>query len=62
MDTNGKVVARAWCEAVVQRVPEYTDSTDSQETKQADLTSSTNRVYGRKLQILSFRWLNAREV
>jgi hypothetical protein len=62
MDTNGKVVARAWCEAVVQRVPEYTDSSDSQETKQADLSSSANRNFGRKLQILSFRWLNAREV
>ena len=25
VDKNGKVLARAWCEAIVQRVPEYTD-------------------------------------
>jgi hypothetical protein len=62
MDTNGKVIARAWCEAVVQRVPEYTDSIDSQETKQADLSSSANRDFGRKLKIRSFRWLNSSEV
>jgi hypothetical protein len=62
IDAKGKVVARAWCEAVVQRVPEYTDSIDPQETKQADLTSSANRDFGRKLKIRSFRWLNPSEV
>jgi hypothetical protein len=60
--SNGNVIARAWCEAVVQRVPEYIDSSDLEHVKQADLTSASNRMFGRKLHIVSFRWLNPDEV
>jgi hypothetical protein len=28
LDPEGKVIARAWCEAVVQRIPDYLDSTN----------------------------------
>jgi type II secretory pathway pseudopilin PulG len=71
VDSKGNVVARAWCEAVVQRFPEYVDhkssssptaSGDAPETKQAELTSETNRQFGRKLQIVSLRWLNTSEI
>jgi len=62
LDQNGKVTARAWCEAVVQRLPDYLDETDSPEIKQADLTSDTNKTFGRKLQVIGFRWLNASEI
>lgn len=71
LDSNGKVQARAWCEAVIQRLPEYLEhrspndtsvSGDSPETKQAELTSEANRKFGRKLQLVSFRWLNPSEI
>ena len=61
LDANGKVMARAWCEAVVQRNPVYVDRTDDSHAKFANL-NSTNQMFGRKLQIISFRWLNANEV
>jgi hypothetical protein len=62
LDANGKVEARAWCEAVIQRVPDYLDSADQPHVKQAALTSTANRNFGRKLDIVSFRWLNLNEV
>jgi hypothetical protein len=61
-DSSGKVVARVWCEAVVQRTPDYVDSTDASHLKQADLTSQSNKKFGRKLNIVSFRWLNSSEI
>jgi hypothetical protein len=61
IDGNGNIVARAWCEAVVQRVPEYCDSADAAHEKQSELTE-TNKMFGRNLIILSFRWLNSEEI
>lgn len=62
IDANGNVVARAWCEALVQRVPEYVDPTDEPETKQDDLESEVNEEFGRKFVIAQFRWLNSNEI
>lgn len=62
LDKNGKVTARAWCEAVVQRTPEYISAKDPDHTKQSKLTSRENKLFGRKMQIISFRWLNQDEV
>jgi hypothetical protein len=63
IDAAGKVVARAWCEAIVQRIPEYVDpSADEPHIRQADLQSPSNRNFGRRFQIVSFRWLNPDEV
>ncbi len=60
-DSNGNVVARAWCEAVVQRSRDYVDPAD--ESDSADTpTSGVNQDFGRKYIIKSFRWLNAEEV
>jgi hypothetical protein len=61
LDSSGNVVARAWCEAVVQRAPEYSDPANQPHIKQADLTPA-NKTFGRKLEIVSFRWLNPNEV
>lgn len=61
LDANGKVTARAWCEAVVQRTPEYVDSADESHEMYATL-NPTNQNFGRKFQITSYRWLNADEV
>ena len=62
IDAGGKVAARAWCEAVVQRVPEYVDGKDEPFVKAAALASDSNKSFGRKIQIISFRWLNSSEV
>ena len=62
LDNAGNVVARAWCEAIVQRFPEYTDTADDPEVRQAELTSESNRSFGRKFEVTSFRWLNPLEI
>ncbi|WP_269522390.1 hypothetical protein [Coraliomargarita parva] len=53
------VVAQSWCEAVVQRLPDYVDSGDASEEAP---TTSINREFGRKFKILRFRWLSNDEV
>ena len=47
----------------MQRVPEYLDSKeDEAHLKQADLDSKTNKIFGRKLRIVRFRFLSKQEV
>jgi len=62
LDRNGNITARAWCEAIVQRTPDYVDAADDNHFKTADLLSDANRRFGRSFQIVSFRWLNASEI
>lgn len=56
------IEASAWCEAVVQRYPEYVDLADDPETEFESLTSKANEEFGRRFKIKSFRWLNQKEV
>lgn len=58
-DASGRVIARAWCEAVVQRYPEPLDA-DSSGLNPSDPGGS--RDFGRRLKIVSFRWLKPEEV
>lgn len=53
-DAAGKVIARSWCEAVVQRMPDFVDSTNAADTAVASL-SPVNQVFGRRFEIISFR-------
>ena len=62
VDKDGNVTARSYCEAVVQRMPEFVDSTDSAETPIASLASKANHSFGRRFQILSLRWLSPSEI
>lgn len=52
----GGPTARAWCEAVVQRLPDYVDPSQQAWTAVADLSQINNR-FGRRFVVLSFRWL-----
>ncbi len=61
-DAANNPIARATCEAVVQRVPEYLDSSDRAETPPAALASETNRIFGRRFSVISFRWLTPGEI
>lgn len=62
VDASGRILATAYCEVVVQRVPEYVDPVDRASVAPADLTSQINKKFGRRFQIVSLRWLTANEV
>ncbi|MFA6960147.1 MAG: hypothetical protein WC205_05290 [Opitutaceae bacterium] len=53
---TGDVDGRAWCEAVVQRLPEFVDPAQAPETVITSL-NPTNRDFGRRYRVVSFRWL-----
>jgi hypothetical protein len=55
-------LARAWCEAVVQRVPEYVNPVDRPEIPVTALTQPENRTFGRRFTMKSFRWLTKDEI
>jgi hypothetical protein len=60
---DGRVRARAWCEAVVQRIPEFLDpAADKPHLKSSELSSAANKNFGRPFRLVSFRWLDADEV
>jgi len=50
----------AWCEAIIQRVPEYVDPGDLPEDTPA--SGSVNERFGRRFHIVSFRWLSPDEI
>jgi hypothetical protein len=56
-DTAGRVTAEAWCEGVVQPLPDFLDPADAAETPRAELTKPANRKFGRRLELVSFQWL-----
>jgi hypothetical protein len=56
---NGKVRARAWCEAVVQRLPDPIRADDSGINPDV---KSEYPDFGRRFKIVSFRWLTPDEV
>jgi hypothetical protein len=52
------VEGRAWCEAVVQRTPDYVSSINAPE----DSPTGVNATFGRRYKIVSFRWLSPNDV
>jgi hypothetical protein len=58
---TGKILARAWCEAVVQRLPGFADPSDAPEMETAQLKPA-NAAFGRRFEIVSFRWLSSDEI
>jgi hypothetical protein len=62
LDAGGKVIARAWCEAFVQRTSDYLDPQDPTYKNPTELVSTVNQTFGRRYQIVSFRWLSNSEV
>jgi hypothetical protein len=64
LDASGKSIAKAYCEAVVQRTPAYVDPSNppaARDSVGSPLTN-INKTYGRLYQIVSFRWLSAQEI
>lgn len=64
LNGNGVVSARAYAEAVVQRVPEYVDPIDRPSVNAYTVATASpiNRAFGRRLSLVSFRWLSQGEV
>ncbi|MEP2776475.1 MAG: hypothetical protein ABJQ29_05655 [Luteolibacter sp.] len=58
---TGKVTASSWCEAVVQRKANYVDSQDKP-TAYANIQSDLNKKFGRRFDVVSFRWLSPDEI
>lgn len=58
---TGALEAKAWGEAIVQRYPEYVDNSQPAETAFRAL-NPTNREFGRRFRVVSFRWLSPEEV
>ena len=56
----GGQTTKAWCEAVVQRQHDFVDA--EQESTTIAPLSITNQAFGRRFNIVSFRWLSADEV
>ncbi len=58
---TGEITARAWCEAIVQRFPDYVDPANQAETPLSAITT-TNQNLGRRYQTIHFRWLNPDDI
>ncbi|MGC4014878.1 MAG: hypothetical protein QM755_10245 [Luteolibacter sp.] len=58
---SGTTTARAWCEAVVQRTPQYVDTANQPSDRGAAL-KPLNRTFGRSFSVVSFRWLSPDEI
>ncbi len=59
---DGTVLARAWCEAVVERDRNFVNREDLAETPIDNLDARENETFGRRYELRSFRWLNPEEV
>lgn len=55
------VKARAWCEAVVQRLPDYVDDSQRPTVSPAN-ANAENQAFGRRFRIVSFRWLSTDDI
>jgi type II secretory pathway pseudopilin PulG len=62
IEVTGEVSARAWCEAIVQRMPEYVDPTADEAYEKTASLEPNNKQFGRKFKIVSFRWLSKDEI
>ncbi len=64
-DKSGNTTARAWCEAVVQRTPSPVLANDKPDSATPAITTTLDKpgiTFGRKFEIISFRWLNSNEI
>ena len=59
---TGVTEGKAWCEAIVQRIPDYFDSSDDATLAPGDLKSVLNTNLGRRFKVVSFRWLTRSDI
>ena len=61
LSNTGKVMAQAWCEAIVQRLPEPINPDPATLIEPDDVTNGPDR-FGRRFVVRSFRWLQKEEI
>jgi len=61
-DASGTIIARATCEAVVRRQREFVSPAEDAADITGPPTAKANKDFGRRFEIISFRWLHADEV
>lgn len=59
--TEGGTTVKVWCEAIVQRQHNFIDDSQPSTTESSSL-NTTNQTYGRRFEIISFRWLSPDEI
>ncbi len=59
---DDRIQAEVYCEAVLQRLPDYVDSIDTPDARVSELASFVNEQFGRRFEIVSFRWLTSDEI
>ncbi|BCX46325.1 hypothetical protein HAHE_02330 [Haloferula helveola] len=62
VDETGKVVARAWCEALVERGRDYVTGQSDPDVRPDQLREAVDEEFGRRFYLRSFRWLTPAEV
>lgn len=60
-DKSGNITARATCEAIVRRSRDYCDSADSSDLA-APPSQQANKTFGRRFNIMNYRWLSPSEI
>jgi hypothetical protein len=60
-DAQGRIIARVWCEATVRRTRAFIDAAEAADLITAPALSA-NRMFGRRFEVISFRWLAPGEV
>ena len=60
-DNSNNITSRATCEAVVRRTRDFVDPADAPEITTLP-TSAANLSFGRRYEIISFRWLSDSEI
>lgn len=58
VDGHGNIKAHVYCEAVVQRMPEFIDHIANSSNDNVDALSEVNDRFGRRFNVILFRWLN----
>ena len=56
------ITGQAWCEAVVQRFPNYVEATANDPADPLTTLSASNKSFGRQYKIVSFRWLSPDDI
>lgn len=59
---TGDVNGRAWCEATVQRLPDYVSDTEDAATPVTSLANTDNQRFGRRFIVVDFRWLSPEDI
>ncbi|MDF3057413.1 MAG: hypothetical protein K0R17_1628 [Rariglobus sp.] len=57
---TGAIEGRAWCEAIVQRLPDYVETAVNAWSKPTP--GSASDTFGRRFKIVTFRWLSSDEI